>query len=111
MVRVTKRQKELSLNFLVGTLALAILATDAMAQNGFQGGGGAITFVDTILKNGWIKNLITAGFGLATLLQVVDRWQQIFEGNSVLKHLAVIGAYVAITIWWPVILGNILSPG
>ena len=93
----------------LAVLGLLLFATAANAQ--FSSSGGDIGFVTTLLGKPWLKNLITAGFAIATLLEIFQRWRPIFEGSDVLKNLSVITAYVAMTIWWADLLKAVLSPG
>lgn len=81
-----------------------IMAESAFAQ------GGANSYVSKVLATGWLKNLITGGFALATMLQIFDKWKAIFEGTDVLKNLSVVGAFVFITVFWSEILEAIIKP-
>jgi hypothetical protein len=81
-----------------------IMAESAFAQ------GGANSYVSKVLATGWLKNLITGGFALATMLQIFDKWKPIFEGTDVLKNLSVVGAFVFITVFWAEILEAIIKP-
>lgn len=95
----------------IAALTVVVLASSAAYGQGLSGGGQANTIVTKIGQMEWLKSLITAGFAMAAMLQIFERWKAIFEGQDVLKHLAVIGAYVALTIWWYDILKNVVNPG
>ena len=87
---------------LAATSAL-ISAQTAMAQ------GDMTQTVKTKIASGWLPALITAGLAMLAVVQVVQRWTSIFEGNDVFKHMCVIGSLIGLTIWWKDIVGFILT--
>jgi hypothetical protein len=84
-------------------LLLAIVASPAMAVGSLQ----ATDFIGKV-TDGWLFILITAGFGLIAVLEIFKRWQDIFEGN-ILKNIAVIGAWIAVTVYWTNIVKFVIS--
>lgn len=90
-------------------LMLTVFLVVMMAESAF--GQGSNQFVTKILAQEWLKNLITAGFALATALEIASKWKPLFEGTDVLKNLAVIAAYIFLTVFWADMLKIIIGFG